>query len=144
MQNKQLTLVKDQAQREQDKLAQKFEQAVTFVQNENKQLLQLREYEKDYLAKINEQQSHWSADQAGRYRHFCHQLAKAIVEQEHKVVNAERRLEIMRAELCRHQQKINVLNDVIARDAAENAHLHNMVMQKEMDEFAGRRFQPLV
>ncbi len=142
MQTNQLSLVKDQAQRQQEKLSEKFEQAVAFVQNERKQLVQLQEYETDYLNKIKTEQGRWTAENSGRYRQFCHQLSQAIGEQENKLVHAERHLEAMRSELCKQQQKINVLKDVIARGEAEQAQLHNVVIQKEMDEFAGRRSPP--
>lgn len=140
MDNNQLELVKDQSKREQKKLTERFEKAVTFVQNERKQLLQLQEYENDYLNKIKQEQSRWTAENTGRYRLFCHQLSQAITTQTSKLEQAERQLELMRSELCQQQQKINVLNDVIAREVAESIHLENTLLQKEMDEFSNRRY----
>lgn len=140
MQNNQLGLVKDQSEREQKKLSERFEKAVNFVQNERKQLLQLQDYESDYLNKIKQEQSRWTAENTGRYRHFCHQLSQAIVSQESKLGQAEKHLELMRGELCQQQQKINVLNDVIAREATANRNLENTLLQKEMDEFSSRQY----
>lgn len=140
MHNHQLELVKDQSKREQQELTEKFERAVSFVQSERQQLIQLQEYEADYLTKIKQEQSQWTAENTGRYRHFCHQLSQAIGEQQNKLTQAEQHLEIMRGELCQQQQKINVLNDVIAREEAAMLQLENSLLQKEMDEFAGRQY----
>lgn len=142
MQNQQLALVKDQSERKQRQLSEKFEQAVNFVQNERKQLMQLQEYENDYLTKIKDEQSCWTAENTSRYRHFCHQLSQAIVAQQSKLDQAEQHLEVMRGELCQQQQKINVLNDVIAREAAAVVHIENTLLQKEMDEFSSRQCYP--
>jgi len=140
VQKNQLGLVKDQTEREQKKLTKRFEKAVSFVHSERTQLLQLQEYEGDYLSKIKQEQSHWTAENTGRYRHFCHQLSQAITSQESKLEQAEKHLELMRGELCQQQQKINVLNDVIARECAANIHIENTLLQKEMDEFSSRQY----
>jgi len=140
VQNQQLVLVKDQSERQQKQLSKKFEQAVSFVQNERKQLTVLQGYENDYLKKIKEEQASWTAENTSRYRHFCHQLSQAISTQQSKVDQVEQHLELMRGELCQQQQKLNVLNDVIAREKAETVKLENTILQKEMDEFSSRQF----
>lgn len=140
MQNKQIGLVKEQVEREQQKLSEKFEKAVNYVHAERKQLQQLKEYEQGYLERIKTEQSLWSADNTSRYRQFCHQLSQTIVEQQLRLDQAERHLEIMRTELCQQQQKINVLSDVIARQNQATALAEGLIIQKELDDFATRQY----
>ncbi len=139
-QTQQLELVKDQAEQKQRELAENFEKAVNFVQGERKQLLQLQDYETDYLEKIKQEQGAWTAETTGRYRNFCHQLSQAIVEQSGKLTEAEKQLDKMRKTLCEQQQKINVLDDLIEREHLQAAHVQNHLQQKEMDEHSTRLY----
>lgn len=141
MLSQQINLVKDQEEKRQKDLVSKFSKAADFVLNERKQFLQLQDYQNDYLSKIKNEQSTWSASNTARYRQFCHQLAGAIGEQEKKLLLAEEQLEKMRSELCQQQQKINVLDDLIAREELAQLAIDNVAHQKEMDEFSSRNYR---
>jgi flagellar export protein FliJ len=140
MESKQLSMVKEQAIKKQRQLSERFEKAYNFVQNERKQLLQLQEYEADYLVKIKQEQHQWTAENTGRYRQFCHQLASAIRSQSAKLSDAELQLQQMRQSLCEQQQRINVLNDVIEREQQAAIHHTDKILQKEMDDHSSRLY----
>ncbi|MGH1485040.1 MAG: flagellar export protein FliJ [Cellvibrionaceae bacterium] len=140
MQNNQLELVKEQEEEKQRQLGQNFEKAVSFVQNERKQLLQLQGYESDYLEKIQQEQHTWTADNSIRYRHFCLQLSQTIEAQKGKLTTAEQQLDGMRQALSQQQQRINVLDDLIEKDKLETAHIHDKLVQKEMDDLSARQY----
>jgi len=141
MKNKQLNLVKNQAEEKQKQLAKHFEHAMSFVQNERNQLEQVESYEQDYLSKIKTEEKSWSAETTQRYRRFCHQLAQTITGQKIKLAEAEEKLDQMRKHLWGQQQRINVLNDLIERGEKEHAQQQDSLQQKELDEFALRQYR---
>ena len=141
MKNKQLNLVKNQAEEKQKQLAKHFEQAMNFVQNERNQLEQVQSYEQDYLKKIKDEEKTWSAETTQRYRRFCHQLAETITAQKIKLVDSEEKLDQMRKHLWGQQQRINVLNDLIKRGEKEHTQQQDKILQKELDEFALRQYR---
>ena len=139
MANNQLRLVKDQAQQQQKQLSERLEKAVAFVNGERQQLLQLQEYQQDYLDKITGQQQHWNAQHSARYRQFCHQLSLAIQGQQTKLQAAEEQLEGLRQSLYQQQQRIQVLDDMIDRQQQDLDQLQNLALQKELDDHNTRR-----
>ncbi len=141
MENKQLQLVKNQAEEKQKKLAKHFEHAMNFVQNERNQLEQVQNYEQDYLKKIKNEERSWSAETTQRYRQFCHQLAQTITGQKIKLAEAEDKLDQMRKHLWGQQQRVNVLNDLIERGEKEHTQQQDKILQKELDEFALRQYR---
>ena len=140
MQNNQLELVKEQAEEKQKKLGENFEKAVSFVQKERRQLMQLQGYEADYLEKIKQEQHQWTADNSIRYRHFCLQLSQTIEDQKSKLAIAEQQLDTMRESLSQQQQRINVLDDLIEREQMASAHMYDKLVQKEMDDLSTRQY----
>lgn len=139
MENNQLQLVKEHAERKQQQLSERFEKAMVFVDNERRQLEELKSYEADYLQKIQDQQQQCDASNADRYRSFYHQLSQAIEQHEIKLTTAEQQLDTMRKELSQHYQRLNVLDDLIKRQRIAAAHQVEKWAQKELDEFASRR-----
>ena len=140
VQTNQLQLVKEQEEKKQRQLGQHVEKALAFVQKERQQLLQLQDYENDYLAKIQQEQHAWSADNSIRYRHFCLQLAQTIEVQKDKLTTAEQQLESMRQALSRQQQRLNVLADLIEKNKLETAYMYDKRVQKEMDDLSARQY----
>ncbi len=141
MENKQLQLVKNQAEEKQKQLSKHFEHAMNFVQNERNQLEQVQSYEQDYLNKIKNEEKNWNAETTQRYRRFCHELAQTITGQKIKLVEAEEKLDQMRKHLWGQQQRINVLNDLIKRGEKEHTQQQDKILQKELDEFALRQYR---
>ena len=138
--SKQIQLVKDQAEEKQRQLTERFERALDFVNGERQQLIQLQEYEAGYLERIKDRQQQWNPQNASHYRHFCHQLSQAIQEQSTKLQEAELHLDSMRQELRYQQRRIQVLDDVIEREAVAKTCVENQMLQKEMDEHSGRMY----
>ena len=136
----QIQLVKDQAEEKQRQLSDRYQQALEFVQNERQQLVQLQDYEADYMQRIKQTETQWSIQTTSPYRHFSYQLSQTIQEQSAKIDDAEQHLDKMRNELQQQQHRIQILDDIIRREEVANAHLQNQLIQKEMDEYSTRLY----
>ena len=138
--SQQLALVKDQAEKKQSKLSESVKKIASFVEVERNQLLQLQNYEADYLKKIQQEQSRWTAKNSQRYRHFYLQLSQTIKIQQEKVVLAEQQLQSVRQSLFQQYQRINVLKKLIEEKQLQSVQLENQLSQKEMDDLSNRHY----
>ena len=139
MEHKQLALVREQMEQKQQKLAERLEKAIAFIDREREQLSQLQDYENGYRDKIQSQQQQWTADNVNRYRQFCYQLSSAINAQAQKLQQAEQQTDTIRQQLREQQQQLNVLDEIIEREQLATATVENRLLQKEMDELSARR-----
>lgn len=134
-----LDLVLEQALRHQESIAKKVQVATTFIEQERLQTQNLNHYLDEYQTKIR-QQRQCTAVESMRYRSFCAQLETAIIQQEEKVVLAERRLAELRQELIQEQHKITVLKEMIEKKHVEVAAADEKQQQKLIDELSTRQY----
>ena len=134
-----LVLVLDQFNQEQTTITQRLEKAMAFVGQEKQQLVQLQEYEQEYLNKIQTSQQVWSVSHITRYRSFCHQLHHAVATQEEKVDLADTVVNQLREQLAIQKHKTQVLEALIAEKKREQQQQEDKLLQKAMDEFSSRK-----
>lgn len=134
-----LLLVLDQAKNAQDTIARKVQKASEFVQQEKQQEKSLSEYLQEYQGKIREQRQ-CSVSEVNRYRSFCSQLEKALMQQQEKVLLAETHLLSLRQSLMQQQHRITVLDELIKKKQQHIDIADEKKLQKLIDELSSRQY----
>ncbi|MBX2807723.1 MAG: flagellar export protein FliJ [Cellvibrionaceae bacterium] len=136
----QLQMVRDQEEKQYQRLGRQLADAQSQVAGEQQQLAQLTHYQQEYLAKINRQQQTWTATTLTHYRSFCCQLDSLITEQQSKLQQSTDKQQQLRDKLYQQQKKLNTLNDMIDREQLAALSRQAVKQQKAMDELAIRRY----
>ena len=135
-----MQLVREQEIQQKHVLSQKLAVAASLAHGEQQQLLQLQQYQKDYLAMIEAEQVGWSAAKSKHYREFCYQLNSVIEAQQRKLEQTKVTINDYKQAIEKQQHKIDVVDKLIEKDmlaalAAENSHY-----QQESDALVSRRY----
>lgn len=140
MDNKQLQLVRDKEIHLKHRLGQKLAQAAALAHGEQQQLEQLQNYQEDYLKMIQQEQADWSAAKSKHYREFCYQLSSVIDGQRTKLEQTKLSINALKNDIQQQQHKIDVVDELIEKQALEALVADNKRFQQESDALVARRF----
>jgi flagellar protein FliJ len=133
-----LGLVLHKVEDEQRLIGKKLTRLQEFINNEKAQENNLREYQAEYIKKIDNQRR-CNISEINRYRTFCYQLESALVQQQRKIALAEAEMKKLRHLLMTQQHKISVLTELIQKKEGEISYLEEKQLQKIMDELSARQ-----
>lgn len=102
-------------------------------------LAELEAYREEYIRRFHsEGATGMSAAQMGDYRQFLHKLARAIEQQGHVVGQAKKAVEAQRQHWFKSRGKVQMLDNVVSRYAADEQRESDRKEQHEQDERAQR------
>lgn len=126
------------AQKAEDDAAQKVKEQADILQQEIRQLEELKSYSGQYLQAYANLRDGVSAQEMINYSGFINRLAEAIKEQENKKERVRQGLDKLKLLWAEKHQKRKTLNDLIERLKKEESVALDKLLQKEMDELANR------
>ena len=111
------------------------------IQAEQRQLVQLREYNQDYIQQIKGRRQSLNSRELISFRSFLQHLGEAEQEQVNKVERMLQVLERLQQEWRNKYQYRQSIEELIRRfSQEESAHLEKQ-LQKELDELAAQNHQ---
>lgn len=138
---KRMQVVLTLAVRQEDEAAKKLSQFREQVAQEERQLVELRDYAAQYLHAQGELRQGIFAHELINYSTFINRLNEACHEQGTKVERYKTILESLQQQWRVKHQKRKSIEDLIARLQQEDNFLFDKRLQKEMDELSSQQLQ---
>lgn len=129
------------ALRQEEEAAKKLGQFRDQVAQEERQLVELRDYAAQYLQAQGELRQGILAHELINYSNFINRLNEACREQETKVARYHTLLQSLQQQWRVKHQKRKSIEELIARLQQEDNILLDKRLQKEMDELSSQQLQ---
>lgn len=138
---KRMQVVLTLAVRQEDEAAKKLSQFREQLAQEERQLVDLREYANQYLSAQGELRQGVLAHELINYSSFINRVNEACREQEVKVERYKILLESLQQQWRIKHQKRKSIEDLITRLNQEDNHLLDKRLQKELDELSSQQLR---
>lgn len=136
---KRMQLVLGLAQKQEDEAANKLSQYREQLAQEQRQLVELREYAGQYLNAQGALRQGVLAHELINYSSFIHRLNEACTEQEAKVARMAKLLESLQQQWQIKHQKRKSIEELIVRLQQEDNLAADKRLQKELDELSAQQ-----
>ncbi len=134
--SKRMTVVLTLAQRQEDTAAQRLREYREQIQQEEQQLIQLREYCAQYQQDYTAKRSSVLAHQLINYSAFIGRLGDLVQEQQLKLTRMQASLERLQGQWQACYQKRKSIEEMIERFVQEESVQLERRLQKELDELS--------
>jgi len=138
---KRMQVVLTLAERQEDEAAKKLSQFREQLAQEERQLVELRDYANQYLHAQGELRQGVHAHELINYSSFINRLNEACREQETKVERYKVMLDSLQQQWRIKHQKRKSIEELIARLHKEDNLLLDKRLQKELDELSSQQLQ---
>ena len=138
---KRMQVVLTLAERHEDEAAKKLSQFREQLAQEERQLVELRDYANQYLHAQGELRQGVLAHELINYSSFINRLNEACREQETKVERYKAILDSLQQQCRIKHQKRKSIEELIARLQQEDNLLLDKRLQKELDELSSHQLQ---
>ncbi len=125
--------------RKEQQAASEFENYRIRLDSEHRQLHQLQEYRRDYVASTASIRGAVDLSQLARYRTFMQQLSDTVDAQQAKLQNMEQTLQQLKDIWVGFYRRRQTMADLIARYQQEEEQLLDKLLQKELDDLSANR-----
>jgi flagellar FliJ protein len=136
---KRMQVVATLAKKQEDDAANKLSQYRDHMAQEQRQLVELRDYATQYLNTQGALRSGVLAHELINYSSFITRLNEACREQESKVARMAKQLESLQQQWRIKHQKRKSIEDLIVRLQQEDNLLADKRLQKELDELSAQQ-----
>lgn len=137
--NQALLMVLETAEKARDEAMSELESRRRTHEAARQQAQSLDDWRKEYQRRWQTQFKQSGGMEIIRcYQDFMNRLAEAVGEQERRVAQAERHVELGRVELIERERKVAAVARLIDKRQAELLHKQNRQEQKATDEMAAR------
>ena len=138
---KRMKVVLTLAEQQEDDAAKKLNQFREQLAQEERQLVELRDYANQYLHAQGELRQGVLAHELINYSSFINRLNEACRDQEIKVERYQGMLENLLQQWCIKHQKRKAIEDLIVRLQQEDNLLLDKRLQKELDELSSQQLR---
>jgi flagellar FliJ protein len=136
---KRMQLVLNLAQKQEDEAANKLSRYREQLAQEQRQLVELREYAGQYLNAQGALRQGVLAHELINYSSFIHRLNEACTEQEAKVARMTKLLDSLQQQWRIKHQKRKSIEELIVRLQHEDNLIADKRLQKELDELSAQQ-----
>lgn len=136
---KRMQVVLTLAQKQEDEAANKLSQYREQLAQEQRQLVELRDYAAQYLHAQGALREGILAHELINYSSFIHRLNEACTEQEAKVARMTKLLESLQQQWRVKHQKRKSIEELIVRLQQEDDLIADKRLQKELDELSAQQ-----